>query len=128
MWISDITHIYFTCSNLADPNILCKIKDDHGFSRCHYCFIGGAAVPPQIMQFFSSVGLPLFQSYGMTEGTTLLIMDFPHRRPGSIGRVVNGCKMRIHQPDKEGVGEVGYINDLSQHMQLVILLMFLLND
>ena len=99
-------YLYFTCSKSADANIFDKIKDVHGFLKCHYCFIRGATVPPQIMQFFSSVGLPLFQSYGMTEGTMLLIVDFPHKRPGSIGRAVKGCKVRIHQPDKEGVGEV----------------------
>ena len=54
----------------------------------------------------SSVQLvcPYFKA--MTEGTMLLIVDFPHKRPGSIGRAVKGCKVRIHQPDKEEVGEV----------------------
>ena len=104
--IISVESVTFTCSKPADANIFDKIKDVHGFLRCHYCFIRGAAVPPQIMQFFSSVGLPLFQSYGMTEGTTFLIVDFPHKRPGSIGCVVKGCNVRIHQPDKDGVGEV----------------------
>ncbi len=49
--------------------------------------VGGAAVAPSLLERAASVGLPVFEGYGLSECASVLTLNTPGaRRPGSAGR------------------------------------------
>lgn len=84
-------------------------------------FCGGAFVDRQRAEFFYRLGLPVAIGYGLTEACTVATLnDLRPFRADSVGRAVDGVEVRIHAPDREGVGEVwirgrtvmqGYLDD-----------------
>ena len=69
---------------------------------------GGAALPPETHRFFSGLGLPLAEGYGLTEAAPVLTVSRPSpgARAGTVGKPIPGVELRIDQPDGDGVGEV----------------------
>jgi long-chain acyl-CoA synthetase len=73
-----------------------------------YLISGGAALPRETHQLFSSLGLHLTEGYGLTEAAPVLTVSKPSPggRHGHVGKAVPGVEIKIASPDKEGVGEV----------------------
>lgn len=72
--------------------------------RIRYLWTGSAPAAPATLDFFDSLGLPLYEGYGMNE-TCIVSKNHPgaHRR-GSVGRVLPHKRVRI---DDDGVLHVG---------------------
>jgi long-chain acyl-CoA synthetase len=69
----------------------------------------GATLKPRIRRFFESLGLVVGDCYGLTETTGPSNFNFAFRLPD--GRMhhagpLHGHEIKIHDPDKYGVGEV----------------------
>jgi len=83
--------------------------------------VGGAFTEPQTLQFFYDLGIPVANGYGLTEaGTAITVNDLHPFRADTVGKPLPGMKVRIVEPDKDGIGEVqvqsrtvmaGYLND-----------------
>jgi long-chain acyl-CoA synthetase len=83
--------------------------------------VGGAFSPPQNLQFFYDLGIPVVNAYGCTEGGTgITVNDLKPFRADTVGKPLPGIEVRIDRPDAEGIGEVavrgktlmiGYLND-----------------
>jgi long-chain acyl-CoA synthetase len=70
-------------------------------------FVGGAFSEPSTLQFFYDLGVPVANGYGLTEaGTVLTLNDLHPFRADTVGKPLPGVKLRIVQPDADGVGEV----------------------
>jgi long-chain acyl-CoA synthetase len=70
-------------------------------------FVGGAFSEPSTLQFFYDLGIPVANGYGLTEaGTVLTLNDLHPFRADTVGKPLPGVKLRIVQPDADGVGEV----------------------
>ena len=68
---------------------------------------GGAALPDEVYDRFMEFGLTIYQGYGMTEASPVLSVNPHHRsRRGTVGPEVQGVKLQIINPDKDGVGEI----------------------
>jgi len=69
---------------------------------------GGAALPADTHRFFSGLGLPLAEGYGLTEAAPVLAVANarPGGKPGGVGVAIPGVDLRISEPDADGVGEV----------------------
>jgi long-chain acyl-CoA synthetase len=68
---------------------------------------GGAFIEPSTMQFFYDLGIPVANGYGLTEGgTALTLNDLKPFRADTVGKPLPGVKLRILNPDAEGIGEV----------------------
>ena len=68
---------------------------------------GGAFIEPSTMQFFYDLGIPVANGYGLTEGgTALTLNDLKPFRADTVGKPLPGVKLRILNPDADGVGEV----------------------
>lgn len=86
------------------------------FGRFHEAFggsirfliSGGAALPKDTAELFAGIGLPLSEGYGLTEASPVLTVAkaSPRMKPGHVGVAIPGVKIRIHNPDASGVGEV----------------------
>lgn len=68
---------------------------------------GGAALPPEVNQFFETLGFTLIQGYGLTECSPVLSVNPPSRNKiGSVGPALSGVTLRIKDANSAGIGEV----------------------
>jgi long-chain acyl-CoA synthetase len=59
---------------------------------------GGAALAPDLEDFWNRLGFALIQGYGMTETTALITLNHPfHIRRGTIGKPLPGREVRINE-------------------------------
>ncbi len=57
---------------------------------------GGAPLAPELAEFFVTVGLPLYQGYGLTETSPVISTNLPgSSRVGTVGRLIPGVEARI---------------------------------
>jgi long-chain acyl-CoA synthetase len=75
--------------------------------RLRMVITGGAACPPDVIQGFSALGIPVAEGYGLTEtGPVLSLNPFDRPKPGTVGKALPDVELSIHEPNAEGVGEV----------------------
>ncbi len=90
--------------------ILSKIRKQliEAFGGEFYQFIiGGAAMNPEIEDFFHTIKFPFTIGYGMTETAPLIsYRDWKEFVPQSCGRVMDNMEARIDNPNKDGIGEI----------------------
>ncbi len=68
---------------------------------------GGAPLKQVYARYYRSIGLPLIQGYGLSETTgPITIGSYMKIKIGSIGAVLPGNEVKLHNPDKEGIGEL----------------------
>jgi long-chain acyl-CoA synthetase len=59
---------------------------------------GGAALPPDLENFWNRLGYAVIQGYGMTETTSLISLNHPFRSSrGSLGKVFPGMEVRVDE-------------------------------
>ncbi len=72
-----------------------KINQKLG-GRLRYAIAGGAALSKTIAKFFISLGVPLYQGYGMTESSPVISVGRPQDNdPFSVGKVLPGVEVRV---------------------------------
>lgn len=72
-------------------------------------FCGAATLDRQVSYYFQKVGVPIYQVYGMTETAPVISMEGPYlAKTGSIGKVLAGGKIKIENPNAQGIGEICY--------------------
>ncbi|MBI3444953.1 MAG: long-chain fatty acid--CoA ligase [Magnetospirillum sp.] len=94
-------------SKLADLLLFSALRDRIGFSFLKSAATGGAALGPDTFRFFLAMGVPLRQIYGQTE----LAGAYTVHRGGdidfdSVGIPFDDAKLRIDNPDANGIGEI----------------------
>lgn len=82
---------------------------------------GGAALDKDTIIGFNNFGIDSIQGYGLTETSPVLVAESETKhKPGSAGYALDNVKLKILEPDKDGVGEIlakgpnimlGYYND-----------------
>ncbi|MFM9917032.1 MAG: AMP-binding protein [Rhizobacter sp.] len=77
--------------------------------------VGGAAVGPRLIEAARSVGIPAYEGYGLSEGSSVQTLNLPGAdRPGSAGRALPHARLRV-APDGEieiaGSLFAGYLGD-----------------
>jgi long-chain acyl-CoA synthetase len=62
---------------------------------------GSAPLTPETQDYFSMLGIPVLQVYGLTETTGILTMDDPHHVvEGRVGPTIPGIEMRIAENEE----------------------------
>jgi len=62
---------------------------------------GSAPLTPETQDYFSMLGIPVLQVYGLTETTGICTMDDPnHVVPGRVGPAISGVEMRLADDDE----------------------------
>ena len=85
---------------VADRLVFRKIQDRFG-GRLQTVVSGGAALPGHIESFFQSVGIEVYQGYGLTETSPLLTINYPGAyKMASVGVLGKGVEIEI-APDGE---------------------------
>ena len=79
---------------LADKLAYSKIRAGTG-GRLRTVFSGGAPLSKSLAEFFWSVGIPIYQGYGLTETSPILTSNYPNNRVGSSGKPIPNVLIRI---------------------------------
>ena len=62
---------------------------------------GSAPLTPETQDYFSMLGIPVLQVYGLTETTGICTMDDPsHVVPGRVGPAIPGIEMKLGENDE----------------------------
>ncbi|HEX4002197.1 MAG TPA: long-chain fatty acid--CoA ligase [Candidatus Acidoferrales bacterium] len=80
---------------LADKIVYAKIRAGVG-GRIRVFTAGGAPLAPELAEFFWSVGLPVFQGYGLTETSPIVTANSPRsNKIGTVGPPIPNVQVRI---------------------------------
>ena len=64
--------------------------------RLKYCCSGGAALPPDLFDYYQQQGTPILQGYGLTESSPVISVSSPtENRRGASGKPIEGVEVAI---------------------------------
>ena len=73
-----------------------KILGALGLDQCTIAAGGAAPMPPELLQWYAALGLPIIEVYGMTENCGVSHATLPGvMRPGTVGPAYDGVQCRI---------------------------------
>lgn len=68
---------------------------------------GGAALDPETEKLFNSLGITMYQGYGLTETSPVIAAeDDKYTKIGSIGKAFPSLNVKIENENEEGIGEL----------------------
>jgi long-chain acyl-CoA synthetase len=92
---------------MADKLVFSKVRERFG-GRLKYAFSGGAAISREVAEFIDSLGVTVYEGYGLTETSPIATANWPgERRIGSVGRPIPGVSIEIDP--KVGHGAEGRV-------------------
>jgi long-chain acyl-CoA synthetase len=75
--------------------VFSKVRDRFG-GKLKYAFSGGAAISREVAEFIDSLGIVVYEGYGLTETSPISTANVPgERRIGSVGRPIPGVRVEI---------------------------------
>ena len=99
---------------IADALVFQKVRKALGLDRALLLLSGAAPMAADVVDYFSSLNMPVLEAYGMSESSGPHSMNTPTAfRLGSIGKALSGCATKIVHADKDGNGEVSLSLSLS---------------
>ena len=85
---------------VADHLVFSKVKKALG-GRVDIHISGGAPLNRELLDWYASIGIRIFEGYGLTETSPVVALNNPQFfRPGSVGRVLKNVQVRIGQDDE----------------------------
>jgi long-chain acyl-CoA synthetase len=88
-----------------------KIRESFG-GRLKFFFGGAALLDMELQKFFSAIGIPMLQGYGLTEASPVISCNMEKRHKfGSSGFLVRNLELKICDEDGKdlGIGKKGEI-------------------
>jgi long-chain acyl-CoA synthetase len=93
--------------NIPAQLVLKKVRDLFG-GRVRFAFSGAGALPEHIDRFFYSVGIPIVETYGMTETVGVsAVRRLPHTVVGVVGSPLPGVSVELRDEHGRVVSEPG---------------------
>jgi long-chain acyl-CoA synthetase len=80
--------------SLANKLVYSKIRAGTG-GRLRTVFSGGAPLSKDLAEFFWSIGILIYQGYGLTETSPVLTSNYPENRVGSSGKPIPNVLISI---------------------------------
>ncbi|MFN3254147.1 MAG: AMP-dependent synthetase/ligase [Ilumatobacter sp.] len=80
--------------NFLDEVAFKPVKGLLGLDQTEICITGAAPIPPEILEWFRTIGVPLTEGYGMSE-TTAVLSWAAKPKPGCVGTAATGVEMKI---------------------------------
>jgi long-chain acyl-CoA synthetase len=86
--------------DLADLLVYSRLRKALG-GRIRFFVSGGAPLSPALIEFFLSLGIEIYQGYGLTEASPVISTNIPgQNRIGTVGKSIPGVDVRIAE-DRE---------------------------
>jgi len=84
------------------PLVFRALQERLGLRRCWHAGSGAAPIAPEILEFFTGIGVPVYELYGMTENSAVATGNFPGRmRPGTVGEPYPDIGFRLDEETGE---------------------------
>jgi long-chain acyl-CoA synthetase len=84
---------------LYDKIIFSKIRENFG-GKLKFFIGGGALLDIELQRFFSAIGIPVYQGYGLTEASPIISANSPQAvKFGSSGKIVAHLEAKIVDSD-----------------------------
>lgn len=109
--------------------LFAKIHENFG-GKLRLFITGAAAVDPAVSKGFRKWGFSVLQGYGLTECAPLVTGNRDNAyRDGSAGIAIPGVEIKIHNPDRNGIGEIivkgpnvmlGYFNNEDETRRTIV--------
>jgi long-chain acyl-CoA synthetase len=81
---------------LANRLVIKKLKAAMGMDRARTCISGAAPIARDVLEFFASIDLPVYEIYGQSEDTGPTSYNLPGAtRIGSVGKALPGVEVKI---------------------------------
>ncbi len=79
-----------------------KILGALGLDQCEFAAGGAAPMPPELLNWYARLGLPIVEVYGMTENCGVSHATLPGvQRPGTVGPTYDGVECKIDPANGE---------------------------
>ncbi len=83
-------------AGLLDKIVLSKVRDGLGMGHVGVAVTAAAPINPDLIKFFHTIGIPLYEIYGMSENTGPATATLPGaNRFGSVGKALPGVEVAI---------------------------------
>jgi len=90
-----------------NQSLLKKVRAKFDLTSVRMMVAGGGPLNPATADFFDSLGFNIVQGYGMSENSPLISVNTPkHKKNESVGLPVSYTKVKISEPNDEGIGEI----------------------
>lgn len=88
-------------AGVLDSIVLSKVREQLGMDQVQLAITAAAPVNPDLVLFFQTLGIPLFELYGMSETTGPATTNLPGAfRLGSVGKALPGVEVRLAEDDE----------------------------
>jgi long-chain acyl-CoA synthetase len=88
-------------AGVLDSIVLSKVRDQLGLDQVQIAITAAAPINPDLILFFQTLGIPLFELYGMSETTGPATSNLPGAfRLGSVGKALPGVEVRLGDDDE----------------------------
>jgi long-chain acyl-CoA synthetase len=82
---------------ITDRVVFSKVRARFG-GKLKYAFSGGAAISTEVAEFIDSLGIMVYEGYGLTETSPIATANWPNNRKiGSVGKAIPGVKIKISE-------------------------------
>jgi long-chain acyl-CoA synthetase len=109
---------------IANKMVISKVQDALGLDQLRAAATGAAPISLSTLEFFASIGIPIYEGYGMSE--TAGVATCPPRdrqRFGKVGTAMKGVVIRIADDDeillKGPMMTPGYLHDPEKTAELL---------
>ncbi|QFU86903.1 AMP-binding protein [Amycolatopsis sp. YIM 10] len=81
---------------IADKIVLSKLRHALGLNELRWAVSGAAAIPPETLEYFLGLGLPVYEVWGMSETTAAATTNAPGAfKIGSVGKAMEGVELKL---------------------------------
>ncbi len=81
---------------LADKLVAAKVRSAIGFDRLRLAATGAAPIAREVLGFFSGLGIPIYEVYGLSESSGPATWSQPGRtRLGTVGQPLGSVEIRL---------------------------------
>ncbi len=91
----------------AGRPLFSSVRQRAGLGSLRLLGAGGAALPPEVGEFFDTIGIPIVQGYGLSETAPMVTVNRPGaHRYETVGPPLPGVDLTIRDPKPDGTGEI----------------------
>jgi long-chain acyl-CoA synthetase len=88
-------------AGVLDSIVLSKVREGLGMDQVEIAITAAAPINPDLIVFFQTLGIPLFELYGMSETTGPATTNVPGAfRIGSVGKALPGVEVTLAEDDE----------------------------
>lgn len=93
--VSEASSAQLLAKHQESETVLADLRARLGLDRVETAAVGAAPVPPEVIEFFWALGVPLCELYGMSEVLISTVNPIDRVKIGTVGPPVPGMELRL---------------------------------